>query len=83
LLLKTSSNNSICALVVPGWVPLFNLQTYASTKEDGELYGEKMWIPPPAILHTLCTFDRQAQLPGPAKTTVYSFLMLACWYLPI
>jgi len=85
LLLKTSSDNSICALVVPGQVSLFNLQTYADAKEDAEFYGEKLWIPPPVILHKFRNLMHQppiflsktdSRVGSAVKATVYSQILL-------
>ena len=77
LWLKTSSDNSICALIVPGQLSFFNLQTYADAKGDAEFYGDNLWIPPPAILHQYRDLAHQpSQMDSNAKGTVYSRVML-------
>ena len=76
LLLQALSNNKICALFVPGQLWLFNLQTYASAKEDAEFYDKEFWIPQPAIRHHVHTIRHQPRLLDTSKTTVYSPVLL-------
>ena len=77
LQLRTNSDNDINALVVSGQLSLFNLQTYAKATEDAEFYGEKRWIPPPAIDHSVQNLHKKpvySEIVSRARMIVFSNL---------